>query len=239
MSTATGEPRRPPGERPATRPPLVKLVLGAGLLAIALAALIVMLRSAPRVAATNLVSDAQWAITLHPGEVLCDPGEIVPAGTGALRLRALAEAGRGPALSVSVAGPPGTRLAATEATGGLAAGWRTGSIRIPLRDTVGNTLGGGTVCVRNVGASTVSLGGAAPDGASVVTVDGHYLDGKPRVEYLGPGSQSWFALLPELARRFSLGKGRIVRHWASLAAIALVLCAIALAARTLLREAAP
>jgi hypothetical protein len=43
-------------------------------------------------------------------------------------------------------------------------------------------------------------------------------------------------LLPTLAHRFSLAKGDLVRRWAAPAALVLMLIAVALAARTIVRE---
>jgi len=210
-------------------------VLGAGLTAILACALVILLQSSPRLSGTNLTADVGNMIGLAPGQVLCEPGEIVPGDTGAIRLEASPASGRGPALSVTIARPTGTTV-----VGALAAGWRAGAISIPLRHTVNSTLAPATVCLHVLGPGAASFGGSVPDGSFVVQIDGRGLGGRLRIEYMRPGSETWLSLLPELARRASFGKGALIRHWAFFAAIALMLVAVALAARAVLsQEATP
>jgi hypothetical protein len=95
---------------------------------------------------------------------------------------------------------------------------------------------GGTVCVRDAGAVPVSFGGSVPDGSFLITIDGRGLLGRLRIEYERPGRESWLSLLPTLGHRFELGKSGPVRHWAAVAVLVLMLCAAALAVRTLLAQ---
>jgi hypothetical protein len=57
-----------------------------------------------------------------------------------------------------------------------------------------------------------------------------------RIDYMRPGRESWLRLLPTIAYRSTLGKSGLIRHWAWIGALLLMLFATALAARTVLAE---
>ncbi len=217
------------GARPRRTRTLVVLLVG--LVALLAAGTVGLLQRAPRRAGTNLTADAGFTIALAAGQELCEPGELVPGDTGALRLDAsTGAAARGPALSTTVGLPT-----AGASAGSLAAGWRSGVVQIPLR-RVPATLSGATVCIRNHGPGSVAFGGSVPDSGFIIQLAGKPLGGRLRIEYMRPGSESWLQLLPTLSHRFSLAKSDIVRHWAAAAAILLMLMALALSASVLARE---
>ncbi len=216
-----GEGRR--GAGPAT------LIVAFGLLAIALIALVVLLHSAPRRAGTNLTSDTGLVIHVPVGKSVCEPGEIVPEDTGALGLDAGAGGHPGPELDVTIGGPNGPLT-----SGRLAAGWQSGGIRIPLK-RVSAAAPGETVCVTNRGPSQVDFGGSVPAGFAI-DIAGKTLLGRLRVEYMRPGSETWLQFAPTLARRFSLAKSDLLRHWEVAAVLVLMLVAIGVAARTIATE---
>jgi hypothetical protein len=222
------------GTRPALavrpRRTVTLVVLLAGLAALLAAGTVGLLQRAPRLAGTNLTADAGFAIALAAGQELCEPGELVPGDTGALKLDASTAAAGGPRLSTTVGLPAGGFH-----VGGLAAGWHSGVVQIPLQH-VPATLSGATVCIRNQGPGSVAFGGSVPDSGFVIQLAGKPLGGRLRIEYMRPGSESWLQLLPTLSHRFSLAKSDVVRHWAAAAAIVLMLLALALSIRTLLRE---
>jgi hypothetical protein len=201
-----------------------------GLAAIALAALAILAQSAPRRAGTNLTANTGYVIALAPGGQLCEPGELVPGETGALRLSADSGPRPGPRLELTMADARG-QIAA----GGVAGGWRSGTLTIPISH-VSETRQGVQVCLVNRGSEQVSFGGSVPDANFYVVLAGKPLSGRLRIEYMRPGSESWLSLLPTLAHRFSLAKADIVRHWAAGAAIVLMLLSIVLAVRTVLGE---
>jgi hypothetical protein len=120
-------------------------------------------------------------------------------------------------------------------TGALAPGWRTGVVTIPV-SRVARTLQGATVCLTNLGQRSIAFAGSVPDADFYVAIAGKPLSGRLRIEYMRPGRESWFSLLPTLAHRFSLAKADLVRHWAWGGVIVLMLFAVALAARTVIRE---
>jgi hypothetical protein len=199
-----------------------------GLLALIAAGVATLLRSAERRSGSNLTSDLGYQIGLAPGQQLCEPGELLPGDTAALRLAASAGGGPGPALAASISGPGGAL-----SSGELRAGWRSGLVSIPVA-LVPHTVAGATVCLRNLGSRAAAFGGSVPDGSFVVLIDGRGLAGRLRIEYMRPGSETWLALVPTLAHRFSLGKSDLVRHWAAGAVLALMLLALSLAVRTVL-----
>lgn len=209
----------------------VRVVLAVGVLAILGAGLAILLQSGPRRAGTNLTSELGFAIPLEPFQEVCEPGELVPGDTGALRLDASTGGRPGPALSARVSGP----AAALLSSGRLAAGWREGSVRIPLT-RVAHTAPGATICLRNLGPGKVAFAGSVPDSVFQIQLAGKPLGGRMRIEYMRPGSETWLTLLPTLVHRFALAKADVVRHWAAAAVLVLMLLAVALAARTLVRE---
>ena len=208
----------------------VRVLLAVGLLALFGAALAILLQREPRLAGTNLTSDVGFVIPLGPGQQLCEPGELLPGDTGALKLDATTNGVASPALSAALSGPGGP-----VGTGVLNAGWRPGIVSIPV-SRVPDTVSGATVCLRNLGASQVAFGGSAPDSGFFIQIAGKPLSGRLRIEYMRPGSESWLQLLPTLVHRFSLAKADLLRHWEAGAVLVLMLAAIALATRTLLKE---
>ena len=210
----------------------VRLTLALSVLAIVVAASAILQQRAPRLAGTNLTADVGFVVPLRAGQELCEPGELLPGDTGALRLSATADGSPGPPLGVSISGSDGP-----VSVGALAAGWRPGAILIPVR-RVPDDLAGATVCVRNRGSRAVSFGGSVPDSGFQIELAGEPLSGRLRIEYMRPGRESWLQLLPALAYRFSLGKSGLLRHWEAGAALALMLLAVGLAARAMI-EAEP
>jgi hypothetical protein len=198
------------------------MVLAVGMLAIASVASVTLLQRSPRRSGANLTSNRGFVIPLPGGQQLCEPGELVPADTGAIKLTARARGLSGPALGVAITGPGGR-----VGTGRLGGGWRTGAISIP-NSRVTSTVGA-TVCVSNLGSQQVDFGGSTPDSSFVIQIAGRPFDGRLRIEYLRPGRESWLQLVPALSHRFSLAKSDLVRHWAAPAALVLVLLAMALA----------
>jgi hypothetical protein len=208
----------------------VRVVVSLGLLAIAIAAIAILAQRGERRSGTNLTADNGYALPFPAGAQLCEPGELLPGDTGALRLRASAGGLPGPPVAVTISDGAGTLSSGT-----LKAGWRAGTVTIALT-TVRHSVAGAIVCLVNRGSRAIALAGSVPDGDFYVVLDGKPVNGRMRLEYMRPGRESWLSLLPTLAHRFSLAKGDVVRHWAAGAAIVLMLLAIVLAVRTVLRE---
>jgi hypothetical protein len=210
-------------------PAATGLVLGVGLLAIVGVALVILSRSAPRRSGANSVPAAGFAIELAPHRQLCQGGELLPGDTGAMLLDA-ASGAPAPALAVDIAGPTGV-----VSRGDVSAGWRAPMLRIELTH-VPATVSDATVCIRNLGTRQVTFAGAVPDAGLQVQRGDETVSGRLRIEYLRPGGESWWQLLATLAHRFSLGRSGLVSGWALEAVPALMLLAVGLAVRTMLRE---
>ncbi len=239
-AAGTAEPAASPG--PGTvrrRVGPVGLVLLVGLAAIAVAAIAILLERAPRRSGTNLTVESGFVIPLDSGQRLCEGGELLPGDTGAVKLDVDTKGVPGPGLGVSILAANGVPVS----TGALRPGWRVGttrapgSVRIPV-SRVADTLSNAIVCVRDLGPGRVAFGGSVPDSGFLIELAGKPLSGRLRIEYMRPGRESWLQLAPAIAHRFSLAKADLVRHWAVGAAVVLVLLAVALAARTVVREEA-
>ena len=220
---------------PATGP-RSRAAVGA-VLAVGLAALLVDVARdprRPRLAAVGdrLTTDTGYAISLGPGQQLCQPGELLPADTAALRIDADPRGAAGLPLQARLGGPS---VATSE--GRLAPGWSRGLVRIPLARLARESLGRSLPAQRR--RPDHRLRRRTPRaGLSRSTVAGQMFPGRLRIEYLRPGRESWLALTPTIVHRFSLGKSDLVRHWAAAGVLALMLIAAAFAGWALLREPA-
>jgi hypothetical protein len=208
-----------------------RIVMGVGLLAIAVAAIAILAQRQQRRSGTNGAADFGYVIAIHAGEQVCEPGELLPGDTGALRLRASSGGTLGPEVGATVADGHGR----TVATGVLRPGWRTGMVTIATT-RVAQTMPAAIVCLVNRGSQAIAFGGSVPDADFYVVLGGKPLNGRMRIEYMRPGRESWFSLAPTLVHRFSLAKADLVRHWAAAAALVLMLIAIVLATRIVLHE---
>jgi hypothetical protein len=207
-------------------------VLACGLLAIAMAFALLLLHSAPRRSGTDLTPNANFAAVLSAGQQTCQDHELLPADTAAVRMTMGTYGKPGPRVSVSLTGPHGEVLT----TGALAAGWRQGVVEIPVAH-VSMASVEAHVCLRDDGPSRVALAGDSGDQFHTMQVAGKTVHNAQLLyEYMRPGSESWLQLLPTAVYRFSLGKSGLVRHWAWAGALALMLLAVGLALRTILRE---
>lgn len=208
------------------RPAVVALVAATAVLLAA--ALVVLTRSAPRRSGTNMTTVQSVTLSLPPGQTLCEPGEIVPADTGGLRVLAQTVSPSG-ALQASVRGAHGTIAAGT-----LAAGWTSGEVTIPISRV--HTTVAAAVCFRNDGPHPLQFGGSQPDPPFTVLVNGVQQSGRLRIDYMRPGSESWLELAPTLAYRLSLSRTALTGPWAALAVIVLMLAVALLTAYVLVRE---
>ena len=210
-------------------------VVAAGLTGLLVALVVLLLQQEPRRSGSDLTLNGSFVVILNAGQQACQDQELLPADTSALQMTIGTYGAAGQPLRVSVAGPRGEALT----SGGLAAGWRQGVVRIPVAH-VSRASGSARVCLRNDGSSPLALAGNYPDPGYTMQVAGSTSqDRRLRVDYLRPGRESWLELLPTLIYRFSLGKAGFVRHWAWIAVLALMLAALTLSVRTILAAAAP
>ena len=98
---------------------------------------------------------------------------------------------------------------------------------------------GARVCVRVAAAprgTAVALAGDFEPGYTSEVAGQPLPTAKVRFDYMRPGRESWYQLLPTIAHRFSIAKAGFLRDWEWVAALALVVAAAFLALRTVLRS---
>jgi hypothetical protein len=220
---------------------LLVIVVAIGLAALLAGVVVDASGSAQRMAGSNLVGqrivarnggltrDLLPVARLPAGSRVCQPW-TVPADTAALRVRVFTDAQTAPALDGAI-----VSAGRTVAAGTLPAGARSDLVDVPvtrLRRTVADA----QICISNRGPGTVTLGGAPAPASQAPRVNGAPQAGLIRVEFMRPGSESWWQLLPTLMHRFGLAKSRWLGSWTFPFAGLLIALAVALALRTLLRE---
>jgi hypothetical protein len=201
-----------------------------GLVAIAVILVYVLGHTAQRRSGTDLTPNGAFVATLAAGQQTCQGQELLPADTSALRATIGTYGKPGPALRVRMTGPRGEPLS----TGALRPGWREGIVQIEITH-VARAHEQVQLCLRNLGPGAIAIAGALPDPGWVMKVAGHPVEGRLRYDYMRPGNESWFQLLPTIVYRSTLAKGGIVRHWAWAAALVAMLLALALAFRLVAR----
>jgi hypothetical protein len=201
----------------------VRLGLAAGLAATAVALGIVLSRPPLVVAGSNGVA-ANFAITFTRGnEQVCQPGGTVPDGTDAIRV----------SLSPNIGPHVGLKLTAgskviTEGT--RAAGWGVDeTVTVPVK-RVAHTTAGTRIC------TTI---GPAVEGVQVNGEQAEEPNGRRtyrlRMEYLQPGSGSWFSRASSIATHMGLAHSPTGSWPAYLAIVAMIGVGV-IASRLVLRE---
>ena len=205
----------------------VALALAGGL-AVLLLALIVTLSGSPLVVARTNGVPADQPILEARGAAACQAGEFVPRGTSGIRLTFVADAG--PRVSVSLLAG-GRRLA----SGTTASGWTAGAVTVAV-PRLAQALPEATLCFKfSHSAETVQMGGATTSPAAAAHSSSKPLPGRFTVEYMRPGPTSWWSLATTVAHHFGLGRAPS-GTWVAWLVLLLMLSAVALACRLVLRE---
>jgi hypothetical protein len=164
----------------------VRAVLAAGLLLLLALAGVTLAQSAPRPSGSNYVPEVEEVVRLVGDDRHCQEGETIPGDSAAMRILIGTNGRPAPELGVTIAARGGRAISA----GRLAAGTPEGRVEIPIR-AVEDTTPAARVCVARRGPGrTVLYGGG----------------GRVRLEWVRSGEESWLALLPTVAHRFSLGR---------------------------------
>jgi hypothetical protein len=212
----------------------------AGLLAalavLAVAVVVTLSRSDYRVLGSNRVTADTFVTDIGPGERACQVGEILPAGTGNLRITIGDRHRPTPPVRFAFEDPDGTVLA----RGGLRPGWTEGRILAPFDRPVRATSSGVRWCVRNRGDVSIQLAGQPGEGAAFnASIGDRVQAGRMRLEYLTARPKSWWSSISIVTHAFGFGKARHFSGTAPLwVAGLLVLCAFGLAAVAVLRAPA-
>jgi hypothetical protein len=194
----------------------VRVLVGAALVVVVIGVAAALSESKQRLAGSNNVPPSHFVVTVPRGGEACQPGEFVPADSRELRLMVGTYHRPVPRLEVELRAP-----GAPAVHGVLPAGRTEGWVEIPLERTTG-AAPGATLCLRNGGAHRIVVAGTHT--GPFARVGRRRSAGRMRIEYLRPGRESWWALVPTIEHRFGLGKAGFVGGW-TLAAVALVLLA--------------
>lgn len=202
-----------------------RLVLAICLAGLALAVALVMRDEAPRTAGTNLVTGTGFPIDVPAGGELCQDLELVAGDTGSMLVNVLKVDGESP-LAVRIVKDDGALLA----RGDVAGGYAPGPLSVALTPGVERATSS-RVCIENRGDAVVGFGSSSTPQEQAARIDGGVQAGRIRIEYIRPGSESWWALLPTIAHRFGLGKADGLGSWTLWASGLILALAIALSAR--------
>lgn len=187
--------------------------------------------SEPRRSGSNGVGVEGGLASPAEGGTVCQPHELVPAGTASVRIDAEpSSAAGGPAARVTVS-QDGALLGDAQ----LAAGWQATTLAVPISPTERDLLDAEVCFVLPTGEHGVRLpAGRTPPLGSAGTFDGDPIEKSIRTDWYRAGSESWWSYAATVAER--LGRGRGAWGGASIAwaVAALVLVSWVLAGRLLL-----
>ncbi len=207
----------------------VQTGLLAALALLVLAVVLTLLESPPDVLRSNGVPvDVVLASTTSSART-CQAGEVVPAGTSAVRMTLGSELG--PELSLA-----GVSAGRTVFHGHRGGGWTGASVTVPV-DYLSHTIADVQVCFtpRRATERLLVLGHETSSAVAITASDGEKLGGRMSIEYLRGGSASWLSQIPSIARRIGLGHA-----WAGTWVVFVLLAAMSvnlfLICRFMLRE---
>ena len=188
-------------------------MLAAGLTLLALGIAARLSSSLLVLAGTNsVVPEARVAVSRRGHVSFCQGGEVLPADTSAVRLGMVVNIGP----MVTVTARSGSLIVAR---GTRSAGWTGAVVTVPI-GRVPHTVSHMTLCIaiaRSVEPIELT-GGVAPAPA------GREPSAKVAVEYLRPGTRSWWSSAVSIAERLGLGRAPRGR-WVALIPIALMVAA--------------
>jgi hypothetical protein len=206
----------------------VRLALAAGLLLIAIAA-VVALAHAPLVPVRESSGLTHAELVRATGPVsACQGGEVMPRGTAAIRFGLTTVLG--PRVIATVFS--GARLVAR---GERAPGWEGASVTVPVRPRA-RTLAPVRVCLRmNLFNGPVGMLGRRTGPAIAAVGARQRLPGRMHIEYLRPARASWWSMASAVAGRLGLGRAAS-GSWNALLVMALAATLIALSSWLVVRE---
>jgi len=189
---------------------------------------VVLTPSQPRLAGSNGVTPAAFTVVVPAGATVCQEGQTVPAGTGALRfLAGTYDLPGGPvAVRIQTAGR-------TVTAGARSAAFGNGELVVPVR-RVAEGVSPARVCLRNGGRGRLALAGLPNPGAGPV-VAGRPQDGPATIEFLRAGNRSGWALIPSVAERAGRARGGLTSGWAFWGALVLLAAAWGVAIAVVVR----
>jgi hypothetical protein len=176
------------------------IALAAGLTLTAAALAVTLSHSPLGIARTSVASAEYQVMGVFAQTSICQASETLPQGTSAVRI----------AMSALTLGPKvyfrATSAAGVLTDGSRQAGWRGGSVTVPVQQ-VSRTATGARVCIATGPISeSVGLSGEQGSGPTMASSGGRRLGGRVKVEYLRPDRGSWWSLLAPVAKRMGFGR---------------------------------
>lgn len=199
-------------------------------LALIAAALGVTLSGSPLVVArANSTSPAGPLAETYSAAGACQAGEVLPAGTSAIRLTLSSDAG--PRVRVSVLS--GSHVITS---GTAASGWTSGAVTVPVRP-VARAASNVRICfgLGPTREQVAIVGSPTSRVVAAIASQGRALPGRIRIEYLRAGDSSWWSLASSVARRMGLGRAP-AGAWIALLPLALMGIVVLTTSRLILRE---
>lgn len=189
-----------------------------------------LLKSQPRYAGTNSVRAVNLVAGLAPHRPVCQKGELVPRDAASVEVAVATGGQPGPPLATELRQESGQVLARGRVDGG----YTDGVVDVPI-PVVRRTVEHVEVCVRATAPGPVQLYGQA-NAAGKLLVAGKPAPGVLRLGYKRPGNETWLALAPAIAHRFSQAKTSIATPVTFWVLVVLVLGVAGLAIRSVLSE---
>jgi predicted membrane protein DUF2142 len=171
-------------------------------------------------------------VTVPAGATLCQPGEVLPVDTAALRVFASADSDAIPRLLVTLRrhGRLLARAAARISPSGE-------QLTVPIPRTTRDS--DDVEACFAVRAGDAGFAGNVTQGGEVSSVLGGQPTGSSvRIDYERPGRESWWAYAPTIVRRMGFGRGGWGGPWIVGLIAGLVLASLTLTGRVLLRTVA-
>jgi hypothetical protein len=206
----------------------VKIVLSASLALSTIAAILTLSHAPSTIAGTNGVprtASLSRKASITGG---CQAGETLPRNTSAVRLGLAVVIG--PRVTVTMLTGSHVITRGTEGTG-----WDGSAVTVAVRP-VRRALSHVTICFRlSFLTGNVTVIGSPTNPAVAAVADGETLRGRMRIEYLRPGSRSWWSQIVGVIRHMGLGRAWS-GSWIALAIASLGGACIALASWLVVRE---
>jgi len=218
----------------------LRAVLAGGLVALLCVLAVILSGHRLQIASTDRVPNGQFASIIDHDQRLCQQGEIVPAETAALRMTIGDYNKPSPPLRIGITEPassPGAHSLKIS-SGLIAVGWRQGVVVLPI-SPVRHEVANATVCLKNLGADPVAIGGLSDAGGDYGLYDVEDGASDPvevRIDFMLKGRPSWFAMLATIANRMTLAKGGYAGAIGWAGPLLAMLAIVALLVRALLTE---
>jgi hypothetical protein len=206
----------------------VKIALASGLAAIAAGLALTLMQAPPSVARANgAAADEGLVARALESATFCQGGELLPAGTTAVR--AALSTFTGPRVEVTISAA-GRRVTSGERP----SGWTSKVVTVPVKP-LAHAVHGANVCFSfQMSDEMLTAYGRLTPPAISGRYESEPLAGRITIEYLRSGSHSWASLAGDIAR--NLGFGRATPgSWVVFALLAMTVAIVALTSRTVLK----